>query len=359
VQQLFEQVEDARKLAQIIVDTVREPVLVLDADCRILFASASFHRAFHFDPADPLDQPLFTLDDGCWDIPSLQELLGDVARLNHISEAVEIAHEFPRIGRRVLRLHARTILHKADMPLGIILNIEDITDRRAIEVEKERLKAQADELILHKQMLLEEMQHRILNSLQIIASILMLKARAVDSAETRQHLEDAHRRVLSVAAVQRHLHSAGRADLIEVEPYLTALCGSLSESMIGDDHTARLSVSVAPLQLVSADAVSLGLIVTELVINALKYAFPLPRADAAIVVRLVVRAPGWTLTVSDNGVGRSETPVPRKTGGLGTNLVKALARQLEASVETVTSHTGVTVTATHPAVPKARVVIAA
>ena len=72
-------------------------------------------------------------------------------------------------------------------------------------------------------MLLEEMQHRIVNSLQIIASILMLKARAVTSEETRQHLQDAHRRVMSVAAVQQHLHSSGRSDVIEIAPYLSKL----------------------------------------------------------------------------------------------------------------------------------------
>ncbi len=245
----------------------------------------------------------------------------------------------------MLWLHARTVTHKAGARPAVILNIEDITERRAVEVEKERLKAEADEMVLHKEMLLEEMQHRIVNSLQIIASILMLKARAVSSEETRQHLQDAHRRVISVAAVQRHLHSAGRADLIDIEPYLVKLCTSLAESMIDPDHPAVLTVAADPCQLMSGDAVSLGLIVTELVINALKYAFPGQPAGAAVTVRLEVNGTDWRLTVSDNGVGRPEG-APAK-GGLGTSLVSALAQQLNAKVESASSSGGLTVAVTH------------
>ncbi|MEI9996006.1 MAG: histidine kinase dimerization/phosphoacceptor domain -containing protein [Rhizomicrobium sp.] len=346
MQKLFEQVEDARALAQIIVDTVREPVLVLDEDFRILFASASFRTAFQLDPSDVTDRQLFALDGGAWDILALRGLHDAVGRRQDIGAPIEIAHDFPRIGHRVLQMHARTVAHKPNARPAVILNIEDITERRAVEIEKEQLKLQADELVLHKEMLLEEMQHRIVNSLQIIASILMLKARAVNSEETRQHLQDAHRRVISVAAVQRHLHSTGRDEMIEIKPYLTKLCASLAESMIGEDQAATLTVLADAGQFASADAVSLGLIVTELVINALKYAFPSQPADAAVTVRYEVSGADWKLTVGDNGVGRRDGATPAK-GGLGTSLVSALANQLNAKVETESSPQGMVVTVTH------------
>jgi len=229
----------------------------------------------------------------------------------------------------------------------ILLGFEDITDRRAIEHEKELLKTQADDLLKQKEVLLAEMQHRIVNSLQIIASILMLKARAVTSEETRQHLQDAHRRVMSVAAVQRHLHSSARADAVEIAPYLSKLCESLAESMIGESRPATLTVTADNGWAVSADAISLGLIVTELVINALKYAFPDPKDAATVMVTYEVNGTHWKLTVSDNGVGRPANDGPPPKGGLGTSLVKALAQQLDAQVEIVNTPNGMSVSVTH------------
>ena len=128
------------------------------------------------------------------------------------------------------------------------------------------------------------MQHRVANSLQIIASILLIKARTVQSEETRSQLEDAHRRVLSIAAVQQHLHLSGRNEPIEIANYLTKLCETLAESMIGDSRPISLKVQADAGTAPSRDAVSIGLVVTELVMNALKHAFPVDKPDAAILV---------------------------------------------------------------------------
>jgi chemotaxis protein methyltransferase CheR len=97
----------------------------------------------------------------------------------------------------------------------------------------------------------------------------------------------------------------------------------------------------------SADAVSLGLIVTELVINALKYAFPDQSKIATVTVRYEVNGADWKLSVCDNGVGRAEKAGPPAKGGLGTSLVKALAQQLDAKVETISGPTGMSVSITH------------
>ena len=148
------------------------------------------------------------------------------------------------------------------------------------------------------------MEHRVANSLQIIASILLLKARGVTSEETRQHLHDAHQRVMSVADVQRHLHASDGIDQIEVGSYLTKLCGSLASSMIGESHAHRAEGGGRAGKIGSAQAVSLGLIVTELVINAIKYAFPVPTPTRRILVTYETDGADWKLVVSDNGVGK-------------------------------------------------------
>jgi two-component sensor histidine kinase len=344
---MFDQIEDARSLAQIVVETVREPLLVLDDRLTILVASPSFHRAFQIREDETPGEPLFALDKGAWDIPALHVLLEKSLVDKTIVEGFLVEQDFPRIGHRIFLLHARKVLGTDKGNALILLGFEDITDRRAIEIEKAELQTRTADLLQQKEMLLREMQHRIVNSLQIIASILMLKARAVTSEETRQHLQDAHRRVMSVAAVQEHLHSSGRADMIEIGPYIEKLCGSLAESMIGESRPATLNVMADQGSVISADAVSLGLIVTELVINALKYAFPDHSKLATVTVRYEINGTDWKLSVADNGVGRTEKGGPPAKGGLGTSLVNALAQQLEAKVETISGPAGLSVSVTH------------
>jgi chemotaxis protein methyltransferase CheR len=338
---------DARSLAQIIVDTVREPLLVLDADLNILFASTSFYKCFEIAPENARDEKLFALDNGAWDTPALRTLLIDTLATKDAIEGFELKQEFPRIGNRILLLHLRKVVQDDQAKTTILIGFEDMTARRIAEDERELLKKQTADLLLQKEVLLAEMQHRVVNSLQIIASILMLKARAVTSEETRQHLTDAHRRVMSVAAVQQHLHSATMNDKMDIAPYLTRLCESLSESMIGESRPAKLKVIADSGEVISSDAVSLGLIVTELVINALKYAFPDSRDSATVTVRYEVNGTNWKLSVSDNGIGKKDGAAPPSKGGLGTSLVKALAQQLNAQVTTVSSRDGMSVSVEH------------
>ena len=96
----------------------------------------------------------------------------------------------------------------------------------------------------------------------------------MQSEETRLHLQDAHKRVMSVAAVQKQLHASGAIGPIEMVPYLSRLCETLATSMIGDTRPVSLKVVGEGGSATSRQAESLGLIVTELVMNALKHAFP-------------------------------------------------------------------------------------
>jgi chemotaxis protein methyltransferase CheR len=203
-----------------------------------------------------------------------------------------------------------------------------------------------EELLLQKQVLLQEMQHRVANSLQIIASILMLKARLVTSEESRHHLEDAHQRVMSVAAVQSHLHVLGGVDQVEVEPYLSKLCSSLASSMIGEDQPIALKVIADAGAMGSDKAVSIGLIVTELVINAVKYAFPTNKAAGLVHVTYESQGDNWRLIVSDNGVGMRTGAAADAPGGLGTIIVKALVQQLDARMDIASSDAGTSVSIT-------------
>jgi nitrogen-specific signal transduction histidine kinase len=233
--QQFTNVGDACSLAQSIVDTVREPVVVLDQDLRVIAASRSFYSKFKVTPEETQGKPLFSLGDGQWDIPKLRTLLEKIIPQHGVMDDYEVEHEFPDIGHRTMLLNARQVLYKEGASPTILLGIEDITGQRILEREK-------DDLLKQKDVLLVELQHRVANSLQIIASIILLKARTVDSEETRRHLQDAHKRVMSVAAVQQHLHAPGVSGTIDLVPYLTKLCEAISQSMISEDRPVSLKL---------------------------------------------------------------------------------------------------------------------
>ncbi len=255
-------------------------------------------------------------------------------------EDYEVEHEYPDIGRRTMCLNARQVFYQVGAHTNILLSIEDITDRRALERQK-------DEHLRQKAILLEELQHRVANSLQIIAAIILMKAKAVDSEETRHHLHDAHKRVMSIAAVQQHLHATANSGSVELVPYLTKLCKALAHSMIGDDRMISLKVGGKAGSTNCRDAESIGLIVTELVVNSLKHAFNENTKEGKITVSYDVAGTDWKLSVADNGVGRPDGVFAQPKTGLGTGIIKALAQQLGATVETSANLEGTTVSITH------------
>src|SRR5436189_822900 len=216
----FTDIKDAFALAQAIVDTVHEPVLVFDKELRVIAASRSFYSVFKVSPQDTQGRLLQELGDGQWDIPRLRLLLEKIIPECGVMEDYEVEHEFPGVGHRTMRLNARQVFYEGGADTTILLGIEDVTGRRALERERE-------ELLRQKEILLEELQHRVANSLQIIASIILMKARTVQSEETRLHLRDAHSRVMSIAAVQEHLHASTASGPVEVTPYLSKLCETL------------------------------------------------------------------------------------------------------------------------------------
>ncbi len=213
----------------------------------------------------------------------------------------------------------------------------DVTDARA----DAKLK---DDLLQRNQVLLREIRHRVANSLQIIASVLLQHARKIGSDEAKTHLRDAHNRVMSVAALERQL-SASDGGEVELQAYFTDLCKSISASMIAEPAHLSLTTAGAAGAVDARLSVSLGLIVTELVINALKHAFS-DAGQGRIVVDWELRGPNWSVSVTDDGVGMPTDPA-QVHEGLGTSIVRALAKQLHATVEITPAHPGARVTVAH------------
>ena len=328
-------IEAASTLA--VVVSSNEPLLFLSHDLRVIAASASFCRTFQIDPAMVSGRMLSELGAGEWSMPKLASLLNATASGSAKIEAYEVDLVRPGQNTRQLVVNARQLDDGDNEHIRLLVAVTDVTVARADARQK-------DDLIREKAILMQEVQHRVANSLQIIASVLMQSARRVQSEEARGHLHDAHNRVMSIAAVQRHLAASGAGN-VTLRTYFVQLCESLGASMICDRDRLSIAVSVDDSVVKSDASISLGLIVTELVINALKHAFPEQRSGR-IVVDYRSDGRDWTLVVKDDGVGIPTGEVAAKAG-LGTGIIEALAKNLQGEISVTDGKPGTVISIVH------------
>jgi len=327
----------AESLTLALIASSDAPLLLLDGDLRVVAASNSFGRAFGVAPDQASGKLVFELGSGEWELPKLRSLLRATASGQAAIDAYELDLAVENKDPRRLVIKAQKLQYGDAEAARLLVTVADVTEARLAERVK-------DDLVREKAILLQEVQHRVANSLQIIASVLLQSARNVQSEETRTHLHDAHNRVMSIATVQKQL-AASRIGEVELGPYFTQLCQSLGASMIRDHNKQSIEVT-ADRSTVDADvSVSLGLIVTELVINALKHAFT-EHAEGRITVDYHSQGPNWTLSVGDDGVGMP-AEADRPAAGLGTSIVEALARQLRARVRVSNRDPGSLVSVVH------------
>ena len=254
------------ELTEAIIGTLREPIVILGEDLRVIVASRAFYDTFNVKYKDVHGKMFYELGNGEWSIPALRILLEQIIPEKTLVEGYEVEHHFERLGLRTMIINARRIKFN-NRRRNILLSISDVTEQRKTQRDKESL-------MLQKDTLLKEMRHRIGNSLQLIASIILLKAGAVKSEESRRHLEDAHERIVSIATVQRNLDPTSEGSLVPVVAYLKILCESLTKSMIGGRKPITLKVTGGSGTVTPDEVIGLGLITTELVMNSLKHAFP-------------------------------------------------------------------------------------
>ena len=320
-----------------VVSSSPGPLLLLDGKLSIVAASASFCELFEAASGDLTGRSLYALGGGEWDMPALHALL--TATVAGVALAAAPEMDFKRAGSPTRRLivQARRLAYLDLEHMRVLIAVSDVTEARADAALK-------DHALRQITVLLQEVRHRVANSLQIIASVLLQNARKTRSEETRSHLKDAHDRVMSVATLERLLSTSEDGD-VDLHAYFTSLCQSISTSMIGERAQISLTVAGGAGVVPARISVSLGLIVTELVINALKHAFPDGR-PGKITVDYDFQGPNWVLCVRDDGVGMPPAGAAVRKG-LGTSIVQTLAGQLNASVEVVPQRPGTKVSVHH------------
>ncbi len=216
-------------------------------------------------------------------------------------------------------------------------NLEKIVEARtaALLESRDRLAA----LLEQKTALLHEVGHRVSNSLQLISSLISIQAARISDPAARDALLQARERVQAVMLVHRRLYTSDEVGSIEIDKYLEAMAEELQASVLATEQGHRIVVEAAPLRIPTDKAISVGVIVNELITNALKYAFPDGKGGT---IRIGLD-PGdddhAVLTVEDDGVGYSDSAAPKGTG-LGTLIIGAMAKTLQGSVERQPTVTG-------------------
>ncbi len=180
------QVEDFQNYAQNIVDTVREPLLILDATLRVRSANRAFYQTFHVSPGETEGRLIYELGNGQWDIPDLRTLLEDIVPKSSVFDDFELEHTFPTIGRRVMLLNARKLQAGQHGEL-LVLAMEDVTERRRVEVVVAKAKDAAEAANRAKSAFLANMSHEIRTPMNAILgfSQLLLRDQNLDARQSQ------------------------------------------------------------------------------------------------------------------------------------------------------------------------------
>jgi len=213
-------------------------------------------------------------------------------------------------------------------PAHIIGVIMDVSTEREREIALEQALSERETLLAQKDLLFKEVNHRVKNSLQLVVSILNLQASSTGDERTRAHLESAASRVAAITSIHERLYRTDKLTTVEMNQYLRDLSADIASSASSGGMRWSIDVDVDPVELPIDSAVPLALIVNELVINALKHAYPDGETGP---VRIFLRTNGDSLRigVEDRGTAVHETG----RNGLGSRLITALTRQIKGSIE--------------------------
>ena len=258
--------QDARVYAESIVETLRESLVVLDAQLQVVIANQTFYRTFKVSQEETVNKPIYDLGDSQWDIPELRKLLEEVLPKNTQFQDFEVDHEFPNIGRRTMLLNARRIYQRDDDMDLILLAIEDITEKK--KLESQLLRSQRMESI---GTLAGGMAHDLNNMLTpMMLSLQMLKEKFKDEQSQRlltildnnsQHAADLIKQVLSFA------HGIeGERKLLQVS-YIISEIDKIAKETFPKNIEFRNDIP-DDLLTISGDATQLHQVIMNLCINA-------------------------------------------------------------------------------------------
>lgn len=303
LQQRNAQVQEARDFADAIVETVREPLLVLDADLRVQRANRAFYQQFQVEPVDTERRRIFDLGDGQWNIPALRTLLEELLPTNRALVDYEVEHIFPSIGHRIMLLNARRI----ESTQLMLLAIEDITERKHVEREKQQTLAQREEFMAIAS---HELKTPV-TSLKGFAQLLLSRFRKEGDDRAAAFLTKMDAQLDRLTNLIGELLDVTRIEAGQLPWHneqfdLDALVREIVEEVGYTSERHQIHLEGAASLLVSGDRERTGQVLTNLLSNAIKYS---PQANT-VRVKVVVDENSATVSVQDFGIGLAPEKQP-------------------------------------------------
>jgi PAS domain S-box-containing protein len=271
----------------------------------------------------------------CYEVYHLRDNPCEICPTRKTIETSESAYEVvPKVGTGGevtgwLDLYSFPLIDKKTGQMkGVIEYARDITERKKAE---DQLQAS----LLEKEVLLREVHHRVKNNMQVISSLLNLQSRHIQDPDVHEMFKESQRRIRSMALIHERLYQSSDFSRIEFSEYLRNLATHLFHSYQVNASRVQLKIEAEKVHLNINTAIPCGLIVNELISNALKHGFPDGRKGQLDIDLRRVAEDGYTLRVRDDGVGFPEGLDFRKTETLGMQIVNTLISQIDASIDLV------------------------
>jgi|SRR5208283_4029610 len=323
-------IQDARRYAENIIETIREPLLVMDADLKVLSANRSFYTIFKVNLGETVGSYIYDLGKRQWDIPGLRILLENILPQNTFFDNFEVEHDFPTIGHKVMMLNARRIHQEKLGKRMILLAIEDITGLRKLERERRNILS----------MFAHDMKNPLVTSEGFLSRIISGKAGALTEKQ-QDYLEIIHDELNRVSQLISDFLDLAKFEAQEYAPipvpfnvHREIQKNIETEEMAAEKKQITISLELpdTAIPMVNADAAMINRVIRNLLDNAIKYT----DSGGAITVKVTDRGNEILVSVKDTGTGIPEDVLPyifdafycvrrdSKGSGLGLSIAKTI-----------------------------------
>lgn len=312
--------DESLEYAESIINTVREPLIALNQDLRVVTASRSFYEVFKVNQEETVGQLIYDLGNKQWDIPKLRELLEDILPQKATFDNYEVEHDFFTIGRRIMLLNARQIQRRSGKERIILLAIEDITERKHAQEELTSAKQRAEEATAMKSMFLANMSHEIRTPMNAVIGLSLLALKTELNAKQHDYVTKIHNAGVTILSLINDILDfskieAGKLDLEQTDFLFDEMIKNVSavvtEKAVSKDLAFGLQIPPNVPQYLVGDPLRLGQVLINLINNAVKFT---TAGEIELAVELLEQSGDRVklrFAVRDTGIGMTQEQVSR------------------------------------------------